>query len=104
MAAVATAKTAADPVDALCAAIVSIKNAKEARNFLLDLCTPGELRALSERWHVAQLLNEGELSYREISDLTGVSTATIVRVARFLRDEQYGGYRTVLAGMRKKKS
>ncbi len=54
------------------------------------------MRALSERWHVARLLDEGELSYRQINEATGVSTATIVRVARFLRDEPHQGYRAVL--------
>jgi len=52
------------------------------------------LRALSERWHVAQILNEGEKSYRDIQAETGVSTTTIGRVARFLRDEPHGGYRS----------
>ena len=57
--------------------------------FLIDLCTPAELKALSERWHVAQLLDKGEMSYREIYALTGVSTTTIARVARFLKDEPH---------------
>ena len=64
--------------------------------FLIDLCTPAELRALKERWHVAQILNEGEKSYREINAETGVSTTTIGRVARFLKDEPHGGYRAIL--------
>ena len=64
--------------------------------FLIDLCTPAELKALSERWHVAQLLDKGELSYREIYAVTGVSTTTIGRVARFLKDEPHQGYRSVL--------
>ena len=36
------------------------------------------------------------MSYREINAQTGVSTTTIGRVARFLRDEPHGGYRAVL--------
>jgi len=66
------------------------------QKFLTDLCTPAELRALSERWHVAQILDRGEQSYREINALTGVSTTTIGRVARFLKDEPHQGYRNVL--------
>ena len=65
------------------------------QDFLVDLCTPAELRALSERWHVAKLLKEGKLSYRDINAQTGVSTTTIGRVARFLRDEPHGGYRAL---------
>lgn len=81
---------------ALCTAINSAKNADEVQNFLIDLCTPAELRALSERWHVAKLLDEGSLSYREINVNTGVSTTTIGRVARFLTNEPHKGYRTIL--------
>jgi len=51
--------------------------------------------ALSERWHVAQILDAGEKSYRDIQAETGVSTTTIGRVARFLRDEPHGGYRAI---------
>jgi len=78
------------------AALACLENPKAVRAFLTDLCTPAELRALSERWHVAQILDEGGKSYREIQAQTGVSTTTIGRVARFLRDEPHGGYRAVL--------
>lgn len=77
-------------------AVTTLKTAEEARRFLADLCTPGEIRALTERWHVAQLLDETDLSYREIHAKTGVSTTTIARVARFLNSEPHEGYRLVL--------
>lgn len=77
-------------------AILSLKTRSEAEAFLADLCTPGELRAFAERWRVAQLLDAGELSYREIAGAAGSSTATVVRVARFLKDMPYRGYRIVL--------
>jgi len=77
-------------------ALVSVRDSDEMERFLIDLCTPAELRALAERWHVAQLLNEGSASYRDINAETGVSTTTIGRVARFLKDEPYQGYRAVL--------
>jgi TrpR-related protein YerC/YecD len=89
-----------DPALALCKAILALPDAATARRFLIDLCTPGEIRALSERWHVARLLDEGKLSYRQINEATGVSTATIVRVARFLRDEPHQGYRAVLDSLK----
>jgi len=63
------------------------------QRLLRDLCTPSELTALAERWHVARLLDGTDLSYREIHDGTGVSTTTIVRVGRFLRQEPHKGYR-----------
>lgn len=80
----------------LAKALTTVKTAEEMERFLVDLCTPAELRALAERWHVAQILDVGEQSYREINALTGVSTTTIGRVARFLKDEPHQGYRTVL--------
>jgi TrpR-related protein YerC/YecD len=70
------------------------------RRLLLDLCTPAEVRTLAERWHVARLLDETKLSYREIQDGTGVSTTTIVRVGRFLRQEPHHGYRLALDRLR----
>lgn len=76
--------------------LMLIKDADEMERFLVDLCTPAELRALSERWHVAKILDEGALSYREINARTGVSTTTIGRVARFLNEEPHKGYRAVL--------
>jgi len=82
--------------DELAEALVLLKDKGEARALLADLCTPAEIHTLAERWHVAKLLDAGELTYREIHDATGVSTTTIVRVARFLRQEDNGGYRTLL--------
>ena len=80
----------------LARALISVKDAAEMERFLVDLCTPAELRALSERWHVACLLDRTEMSYRDIHAETGVSTTTIGRVARFLKDEPHQGYRAVL--------
>ena len=80
----------------LCEALLGLKNADECKKFLKDLCTPQELSSMKERWRVCQLLARDDRSYREIHDETGVSLATIGRVARFLRDESYGGYRLIL--------
>lgn len=77
-------------------AILALRSREEVEAFLADLCTPGEIRALSERWRVAQLLDAGKLSYRDIAEQAGASTATVVRVARFLKDMPYQGYRQVL--------
>jgi TrpR-related protein YerC/YecD len=84
----------------LAVAIAAIGDPGEARAFLGDLCTPAEIHALAERWYVARLLDEGGMTYREIHDATGVSTTTVVRVARFLRQEANGGYRRVLDRLR----
>ena len=83
-------------VDHLCQALLTPRSPEEMRRLLRDLCTPSEIRSLAERWHVARLLDAGELSYRDIHDATGVSTTTIVRVGRFLRDEPNQGYRNAI--------
>jgi len=85
-----------DDVQALCDALLTLKDGAEMRRFLRDLTTPSEMQALAERWRVARLLAVGEKSYREISAETGVSTTTVTRVARFLSQEDHQGYRLVL--------
>ena len=82
--------------DDLCAALLTPESVEEMRRLLVDLCTPAEIRTLAERWHVARLLDRDELSYREIQEATGVSTTTVVRVARFLKQEPNQGYRRAL--------
>ncbi|HEV2594769.1 MAG TPA: YerC/YecD family TrpR-related protein [Sphingomicrobium sp.] len=86
--------------DGLCDALLTARTRDEMRRLLLDLCTPAEIRSIAERWHVAMLLDETNLSYREISDRTGVSTTTIVRVGRFLRQEPHQGYRRAINQLR----
>ncbi len=81
---------------ALLCAIQSLRTPDELLRFLTDLCTPAELRALVARWQVAKLLDAGALSYRDISEKTGASTTTVGRVARFLNEESYQGYRIAL--------
>lgn len=75
-------------------ALIRLRSRDEALRFLRDLCTINELKELGQRWHVARLLDDG-VSYHEISDRTGASSATISRVAQWLR---YGrdGYRLVI--------
>ena len=82
--------------DALCAALLTPRTAAEMAALLADLCTPAEVRTLAERWHVARLLDGTAMSYRDIHEATGVSTTTIVRVARFLKTENNGGYRAAI--------
>ncbi len=83
-------------IDDLTRALLTLKGEAEVRAFLDDLCTPSEIRAFAERFKVARLLDEGQLSYRDIAVKTGASTTTITRVARFLREMPHQGYRLVL--------
>ena len=80
----------------LAAAIACLETPEEAARFLRDIATPGEIAAFAERWRIARLLDAGAMPYREIAAAVGGSTATVARVARFLRDEPHQGYRIVL--------
>jgi TrpR-related protein YerC/YecD len=80
--------------DELFDAILSLKTRGEAERFFRDLCTMSELQALTHRWQVARLLDQG-LPYLEIAARTGASTTTVTRVAQWLRRGE-GGYRLVL--------
>lgn len=69
---------------------------EEIERFMLDLTTPSERAAFEERWEIAQLLEAGEMSYRDIAAATGASTTTVSRVSRFLKQEDHKGYRLIL--------
>lgn len=84
------------PEQRLLQAFLCLRTTEEVRDFLADLCTPSEVRAFVERLEVARLLDEGELSYRQIAERAGASTTTVVRVARFLKEMPYNGYRRAL--------
>ena len=75
-------------------AILALQTPEEARSFFNDLCTPAELEGLIDRWRVAQMLVK-KVPYRKIAAETNVSTATIVRVARFLNNGN-DGYKTIM--------
>ena len=81
-------------------AFLTLRTEEEIQDFLADLCTPSEVRAFVERLEVARLLDRGDLSYRQIAEEAGASTATVVRVARFLKEMPYRGYRRALDRLR----
>lgn len=83
-------------------ALLSMQTRAEIDAFLADLCTPAELRAFSERWHVARLLDAGGKSYREIAAEAHASPTTVVRVARYLKDMPHQGYRLALDRLKNK--
>lgn len=85
-------------IDALIDAILHLDGRADAENFLRDLCTVGELRDMAQRWAVVRHLDAG-LHYAEISKRTGASTATITRIASWLKHGE-GGYRKMLERMR----
>lgn len=76
-------------------AIVTLETVDEAAAFMRDLCTRKELEEMSNRWEAVKLLDEG-IPYRDISDRTGLSTATITRINQWLQHGT-GGYRSMLS-------
>ncbi len=74
--------------------ILSLKNMREAELFFRDLCTETELQELSKRWQAARMLHQ-ETPYSKIVEETGLSTATVARISRWLSGDQ-GGYRLLL--------
>lgn len=75
----------------LCDALLSLRTREEMGRFLRDLCTLSELEAMAHRWQVSRLLARGDLTYQEIAREIGASTATVTRVAHWLRHGE-GGY------------
>jgi TrpR-related protein YerC/YecD len=82
-------------LDELADALGTLRSREEYRRFLRDLCTLSELEALAHRWQIARLLDAGKSSYLDIAGQVGASTATVTRVAQWLRTGA-GGYRVAL--------
>ena len=80
--------------DDLISTIASLSDRALTERFLRDLCTRTELDAMAQRWEVAQLVDQG-MPYLQIADRTGASTATVTRVAQWVRHGE-GGYDAVL--------
>ena len=82
-------------------AIIRLHDLEDAYRFFEDLCTIPEIRSISQRLEVADLLRKKE-TYQRIAEETGASSATISRVNRALN---YGadGYNRVLDDMEKNK-
>lgn len=80
--------------DDLISTIASLRDRTLTERFLRDLCTRTELDAMAQRWEVAQLVDQG-MPYLQIAERTGASTATVTRVAQWVRHGE-GGYLAVL--------
>jgi len=88
-----------DDVDFLFKAFLCLENTGEFEQFFDDVCTISEVAEMSKRLKAAKMLKNG-IVYSEISEITGLSTATISRVNRCLK---YGsdGYNLVLDRLEK---
>lgn len=92
-------KYATDETEELYEAILSLSTKEECYKFFDDLCTIQEILSISQRWHVARLLNEKQ-TYAQIEQETNMSTATISRINKCLRHGA-GGYTLALEKMNK---
>ena len=81
-------------LDMLFKAVLELQNIDECYKFFEDIATITELKAISQRIQVANMLKEKKV-YTEIAEATGASTATISRVNKCLNYGQ-GGYNIVL--------
>jgi TrpR-related protein YerC/YecD len=84
-------------LDELCDALLTLQTREEAAAFLRDICSLSELEALSHRLAAARMLDAG-LPYAKIASELHGSTATVTRVAHWLKHGE-GGYRMVLDRM-----
>src|SRR6478672_8536434 len=83
-----------EQLDELCDALLELRSRDEAAAFLRDICSLHELESLSHRWQAARMLDDG-IPYAKIASQLHASTATVTRVAHWLKHGE-GGYRLVL--------
>lgn len=81
-------------------AILTLNTLEDCYSFFEDVCTVPEIKAMAQRYNVAEMLDRGCV-YSEIVKETGASTATISRVNRSL---EYGsdGYEMVFKRLKNK--
>lgn len=84
----------------LATAMMTLRTPDEVQRFLRDLCTVPELEALAHRWQTVLLLDQG-VPYVEIAGRVPTSTATVTRVAQWLKHGT-GGYGIVLDRVKRK--
>ena len=83
-----------ETTDRLAEAFLALQTKDDILAFFDDVMTISEIKALAQRLEVAEMLGK-KVSYADITEKTGASTATISRVNRCLRYGA-GGYRKVL--------
>lgn len=80
--------------NALVEAVLALKSPDEARRFLRDLLTEGEIEEFAKRLRTAAMLTD-KIPYSWITRQTGFSSTTIARVSRWLRKGE-GGYGLII--------
>lgn len=77
----------------LFAAVLKLRTPQEATNFFRDLLTMPEITEFANRWQIVKMLYQ-KISYTKIAEKLNVSTATITRVAHWLKNGM-GGYEAI---------
>src|SRR3989339_239019 len=77
-----------------------LRTKNEFLKFFYDLCTREEIEEMAGRWQAARLIDK-DVPYRTIAKKTGLSTATVTRVAQWLNHGN-NGYRLVIRRTKRK--
>ncbi len=83
-------------------AILALDTPNEAKHFLRDLMTSGEIEEFAKRLKVAEMLTE-KIPYSIIEKETGFSSTTVARVSKWLNGKQ-GGYKSMINKLHHHKS
>lgn len=75
-------------------AVLSLDSAGQAKRFLRDLMTEGEIKEFSKRFKAAEMLSN-KVPYTIIEKETGLSSTTIARVSKWLNDGM-SGYKSII--------
>ena len=93
-------RTITDEKNFLFDCILALETVEECYDFFEDLCTTREIEEMSRRIKAARMLSENKV-YAEVVTETKLSTATISRVNRCLK-EGSDGYARVIGRAKKK--
>ncbi|MGB2579376.1 TrpR family trp operon transcriptional repressor [Elusimicrobium simillimum] len=81
-----TNKTQIGALEDFAASLLKLKTEKEITTFLKEILTPNELKTLSLRWRLLQMLDEG-YTQRGIAKELSVSLCKITRGAKLLNKQ-----------------
>lgn len=81
--------------DRLFEAVLKLKTVDECEIFFRDLLTLSEIKEIAMRFKVARMLDTGKKSYLTIAKEAKTTTATVTRVAQWLKNGM-GGYKLIL--------
>jgi len=70
--------------------LAELDSARAVESFLADLCTESEIEYMAQRMESAKMLLEGA-TYQQVMERVGISTATLSRVNRCVKNSS-GGY------------